>query len=97
MPKTITLRLNDYLYNKIKKAADSEHRSIASYIESVIRSHLIHKNFISNEEMEDILRNKNLIKNIKASLDDIEKGKYTIIEKMLTDKRPLTRKNCVLD
>jgi len=80
MPKTITLRLDDDLYNKIKKAADAEHRSIANYIETVTRSYLIHENFISDEEMEDILQNKNFIKNIKTSLDDIEKGKYTIVE-----------------
>jgi hypothetical protein len=80
MAKTITLRIEDELYNNIKKAADSEHRSIANYIENATRTYIFKENFVSDEEMEDILKNKNFITNIKASLDDIEKGQYTIVE-----------------
>ncbi len=80
MAKTITIRIDDDLYNNIKNAADSEHRSIANYIENATRSYILKENFVSDEEMEDILKNKGFITNIKASLDDIEKGKYTIVE-----------------
>lgn len=80
MAKTITIRIDDELYNNIKKAAGSEHRSIANYIENATRSYILKENFVSDEEMEDILKNKAFITNIKASLDDIEKGKYTIVE-----------------
>jgi hypothetical protein len=80
MAKTITLRIEDELYHNIKKAADSEHRSIANYIENATRSYIFKENFVSDEEMEDILKNKSFIANIKASLDDIEKGQYTIVE-----------------
>jgi hypothetical protein len=80
MAKTITLRIDDDLYNKIKKAAESEHRSISNYIENATRYYLLEEYFVSDEEMEDVLRNKNFISNIKSSLDDIEKGKYTFVE-----------------
>ena len=80
MAKTITLRIDDELYNNIKNAADSEHRSISNYIENATRSYILNENFVSDEEMEDILKNKGFITSIKASLDDIEKGKYTIVE-----------------
>ena len=80
MAKTITLRLNDDLYIQIKKAAESEHRSIANYIENATRTYILEENFVTDEEMEDILRNKNFIRNLKSSLDDIEKGNYTIVE-----------------
>ena len=80
MAKTITIRIDDELYNNIKNAADSEHRSIANYIENATRSYILKENFVSDEEMEDILKNKNFITNIKASIEDIEKGSYTIVE-----------------
>ena len=80
MAKTITLRVNDNFYEKIKEAADSEHRSIANYIENATRNYLLEESFVSDEEMEDILKNKNFINNIKSSLNDIEKGSYTIVE-----------------
>jgi len=80
MAKTITMRIDDELYNNIKNAADSEHRSISNYIENATRSYILNENFVSDEEMEDILKNKGFITSIKASLDDIEKGKYTIVE-----------------
>jgi len=80
MAKTITIRIDDELYNNIKNAADSEHRSISNYIENATRSYILNENFVSVEEMEDILKNKGFITSIKASLDDIEKGKYTIVE-----------------
>lgn len=80
MAKTITIRIDDELYKNIKNAADSEHRSISNYIENATRSYIFNENFVSDEEMEDILKNKGFITSIKASLDDIEKGKYTIVE-----------------
>jgi hypothetical protein len=80
MAKTITLRVNDNFYEKIKEAANSEHRSIANYIENATRNYLLEESFVSDEEMEDILKNKNFINNIKSSLNDIEKGNYTIVE-----------------
>jgi hypothetical protein len=80
MAKTVTLRLDNELYSSIKKAAGSEHRSIANYIENATRSYILRENFVSDEEMEDILKNKSFITNINASLDDIEKGYFTIVE-----------------
>lgn len=80
MAKTITIRIDDELYSSIKEAAGSEYRSIANYIENATRSYILKENFVSDEEMEDILKNKDFITNINASLDDIEKGNYTIVE-----------------
>jgi uncharacterized protein (DUF1778 family) len=80
MAKTITLRLADDLYTQIKNAAESEHRSIANFIENATQTYIMEEIFVSDEEMEDILRNKDFIRNLKSSLDDIEKGNYTIVE-----------------
>ena len=57
MAKTITLRLADDLYTQIKNAAESEHRSIANFIENATQTYIMEEIFVSDEEMEDILRN----------------------------------------
>jgi len=80
MAKTITLRIDDDLYTKIRNAAQAEHRSISNYIENAARAYIIEESFVLDEEMEDIRKSKDFIKNIRASLDDIEKGDYRVAE-----------------
>ena len=80
MAKTITLRIDDELYMRLKRAAQAEHRSISNYIENAARNFLIEESFVSDEEMADILKNNDFIKNIRASLHDIERGDYRFVE-----------------
>jgi hypothetical protein len=61
MPKTISLRIDDTLYEKIKAAAESEHRSISNYIENATRTQLMEQYLVTNEEMDDILKNKSFV------------------------------------
>jgi len=80
MAKTITLRIDDDLYTQVKNAADSEHRSMANFIENATRTYIMEEINISDEEIVDILKNKDFIRNLKSSLNDIEEGNYTIVE-----------------
>jgi uncharacterized protein (DUF1778 family) len=80
MAKTITVRVDDSTYNKIKTAADSERRTISNFIEYATLSYVENSCFIADEEMKDILEDKDLIDNLKQSLEDIKEGKYRIIE-----------------
>jgi len=79
MAKTVTMRIEDDVYDLFRKAADGEHRSISNFIESATLSYLSSETYISDNEMEDILKDKNLIKNLKNGLADVEKGKYRIV------------------
>jgi uncharacterized protein (DUF1778 family) len=80
MAKTITVRVDDSTYHKIKTAADSERRTISNFIENATLSYVENSYFLTDEEMKDILEDKDLINNLKQSLEDIKEGKYRIIE-----------------
>ena len=80
MSKTVTVRLNDDVYQTIKSAAKAEKRTISNLIEFATVSYLENSSFVSDEEMQEILENKNLIRNLQDSLKDIEEGNYRIVE-----------------
>ena len=79
MPKTITIRLENDVYEIFKKAAQGERRSISNFIEYATLAYVTNEIDVSDNEMEEILSNSTLINNIKKGLKDIEKGKYKIV------------------
>ncbi len=79
MSKTITMRVDDDTYNLIKTAADGERRSISNYIEYATLAFLAEESFISDNEMEEILKNDTLMKSLKQGKKEIEEGKYRIV------------------
>jgi uncharacterized protein (DUF1778 family) len=80
MAKTITVRVDDTTYNKIKSAADSERRTVSNFIEYAALAYVENSCFVADEEMKDIIEDSNLINNLKQSLEDIKEGKYRIVE-----------------
>ena len=79
MTKTITIRVDDETYKKIRTAAEAERRTISNFIEYATLSFVENSNFISDEEMQDILADKALLANLHNALKNIEKGNYNII------------------
>jgi len=80
MSKTVTLRLDDDVYQTIKSAAQAEKRTISNLIELATVSYLESSSFVSGEEMREILEDKNLIRNLQDSLKDVEEGNYQFFE-----------------
>ena len=80
MSKTVTVRLDDDVYQTIKSAAQAEKRTISNLVEFATVSYLESSSFVSDEEMQEILADKNLIRNLQDSLKDIEEGNYRIVE-----------------
>lgn len=79
MPKTITLRLDDKTYQMLKIAAKCSRRTISNFLEYAALSFLSQETYISDQEMEDILNDKELLKDITQSEKDIKSGKYKIV------------------
>ena len=79
MSKTITMRVDDDTYTMIKTAADGDRRSISNFIEYATIAFLTEESFVSDNEMDEILRDENLIKNLKQGKKEIEEGKYRIV------------------
>lgn len=79
MAKTVTLRVEDSVYNLIKKAADGERRTISNFLEYAALNYLISDLYVSDEEMEDLLADKLNIKSLKVGIKEFNEGKYNIV------------------
>lgn len=80
MAKTITVRMDDATYHKIKSAADSERRTISNFIELATLAYVDTSSFVADEEMRDILQDDKLLTNLQQSVHDIKEGNYRIVE-----------------
>jgi len=78
--KTITIRIDDEVYNILKKAADGERRSISNFIENASLSYLTNEFYVTDAEMNSILKDEDLVKSLKKGMDEASKGKYRIVE-----------------
>jgi len=77
MSKTITLRVDDNVYNTLKRAAEGDKRSISNFIEYASLNYIFTNNSVDDAEMKEIL---SFEKDLKKGLEDIKKGRYTILE-----------------
>ena len=80
MAKTVTVRVDDTTYKRIKSAADSERRTISNFIEYATMAYVESSTFVDDQEMKDIAGDKVLLKNLKKSMDDIKRGNYRIVK-----------------
>lgn len=65
MPKTITLRLRDEVYEKLNRAATEDNRSIANLIETLAMEKLEEEALADDFEMEEIVSNAGLLKKLE--------------------------------
>ncbi len=78
--KTITIRVDDNVYNILKKAARGERRTISNFIENASMSYITNEIYVSDYEMDEIMKDTKLVSGIKKGLEDVKKGKYKIVE-----------------
>ncbi len=79
MSKTITLRVNDDIYQMIKTAADGQRRNLSNFIEFATLQYLTSTAYVDDAEMELILNDAELLANLRQGLEDSKKGDYTIV------------------
>jgi len=79
MTKTVTLRMDEEIYNILKSAASSEKRTISNFIEYAALNYLSSNSYVSDNEMNEILNDKNLMDGLKKGMDDVKKGNYVIV------------------
>jgi predicted transcriptional regulator len=72
MSKTITLRLNNGIYEIFKKIAEEENRTISNFIETATLRYLEEIEMVDEFEMEEIKRNRSLNDSIKKGLKDVK-------------------------
>ena len=77
--KTLTMRVDDSVYKIIKSAAEGQKRNIANFIEFATLQYLTSSQYVDNDEMNEILSDKSLVKNLRSGLKDLKSGDYEII------------------
>lgn len=76
MAKTITVRIDDEIYDIFKKAADGQKRTISNYLEYATLNYTVSETVVDDIEMREIL---SFSKDIKKGLNDISAGRYKLI------------------
>lgn len=80
MAKTVTLRLDDEVYDLFVEAAKAEKRSLSNLIETAALSRIHEQQFIDDAEMSEILANENLLKRMRKGARESELGKGRFVE-----------------
>lgn len=76
MAKTITVRIDDTVYDIFRKAADGQKRTISNYVEYATLQYTVSEAVVDDSEMEEIA---GFEKDIRKGLSDIDAGRYTVI------------------
>jgi hypothetical protein len=77
--KTLTMRVDDSIYQMIKTAADGQKRNISNFIEFATLQYLTSVQYVDNTEMNEILNDKELVKNLKDGFQNLKDEDYKII------------------
>lgn len=80
MARTITLRLDDEVYQILSEAARAERRSLANLIETAALNRIREEQFVDDLEMAEIRVSENLIKRLQNGSKDARKRKGQFVE-----------------
>jgi uncharacterized protein (DUF1778 family) len=79
MAKTVTVRIDESTYKRIKSAADSERRTISNFMEYATLSYVENSTFVDNDEMRGISQDKELLETLSKAMGDIKRGNYRLV------------------
>lgn len=66
MPRTVTLRLGEEVYEELREAAAAERRPLSNLIETAALARIREAQFVDDAEMAEILSNEALVRRLKA-------------------------------
>ncbi|MBT3182801.1 MAG: ribbon-helix-helix protein, CopG family [Deltaproteobacteria bacterium] len=75
MAKTVTVRIEDDIYETFSRHAEEERRSLSKFIEHAVIQYTKRTAFTDDEEMREIAEDEGLIRRIKQGTQDAKKGK----------------------
>ncbi|UCH96331.1 MAG: CopG family transcriptional regulator [Candidatus Aminicenantes bacterium] len=78
MAKTVTLTLDDMLYEKFKQYASINNRSLSNFFKTAAVQYIENKNLVDDFEMEEIRNNTELRERIRSGKQDAanRKGRF---------------------
>jgi uncharacterized protein (DUF1778 family) len=77
--KTLTMRVDDSVYQMIKIAAEGQKRNISNFIEFATLQYLTSMQYVDNSEMNEILNDRELVRNLQNGLKDLKARDYKIV------------------
>ena len=77
--KTLTMRVDDSVYQMIKIAAQGQKRNISNFIEFATLQYLTSVQYVDNSEMNEILNDRELLQNLQNGLKDLKARDYKIV------------------
>lgn len=77
--KTVTMRVDDAVYQMIQLAAQGQKRNISNFIEFATLQYLSSAQYVDNSEMAEILNDAELVQNLKNGLEDSQTKAYTLV------------------
>lgn len=80
MAKTITLRVEESVYNTIKKHARNDNRPLSNYIETATIKYMEHSDLVDEYEMKSIIEDKNLKLSLRRGSLDAKNRKGRFVE-----------------
>ncbi len=80
MSKTVTLRLNDKVYNLFRNLAESENRALSNFIETSVLRFIENSQFVDEFEMREIQNNQDLNRSMKHALKDVKAQRGRFVE-----------------
>ena len=72
MSKTVTIRLNDDIYNFIKQHAQNDNRPLSNYIETATLRYIAEIDYVDDFEMSNIMNDAQLLKSLKKGSSDVK-------------------------
>jgi len=80
MPKTVTLRLEDGVYEEFRQAAEAENRPISNLIETAALNHLHEQQFVDDAEMAEVLSNERLVARLRTGSEQARARRGRFVE-----------------
>ena len=75
MSKTVTLRLDEDIYQRFRLMAERDNRPLSNFIETAVLRYLEREEYVDEFEMEEIRANRGLKASIKRGLADAKAGR----------------------
>jgi predicted transcriptional regulator len=72
MPKTVTLRLNEQIYDKFRGLARKDNRSLSNFIETAVLRYIEQVEYADEFEMAEINGNEELNRSLKNGISDAQ-------------------------
>ena len=78
MSRTVTLRLKDSVYERLRTLAERDNRPLSNFIETATLRYLEQEEYVDEFEMLEIRENRPLNESIGSGLDDAKerRGRY---------------------